>query len=62
MHDWRHAITNKLCAADATLNASEDNKSVLTAMSSGVDVDWYVNWIIVAFTPEKKAAIVVMVK
>lgn len=61
-YDCRQEMSNRLLAADEMLNVRDNRRIVLMVISSGVEVASYVNWIIVAVTPEKKAAIVVIFK
>lgn len=55
-------MTSKLFTAEATLKTSEANKQALTVSFNAEDVTLYVNCSVVAVTPEKNAAIVVMLK
>ena len=61
-NDCLHAMANRLLTADAILVSSEQSHNVLTAIWRPVLLDIYENWIVVAVTPEKNVAIVVIMR
>ena len=61
-YDWRHDITNRPWAAEATLNTTERSQNAFTEAGIEADVNWYENWMNVAVTLVKKVAMVDSVK
>ena len=62
IEDLRQVIPNRLLIAEATLNTNDSSQKRLTELSKAVDDCEKDNWSVVAVTPEKKVAIVVMFK